>query len=171
MIDLFKLCKHKKLPDCIVFVRLEKKLQIGRSQPKAILFHREHQIYSLSGCATSLIGWRRILLCFFLDVGLLLRTYSQLSKAGRSAIRFINCDPLHLQVAKPNLNFNRFPHCTRSGPNQTVEFSDSPPPPAVSPAGHTKPAGFQPPFKVEPVLPLPHVGPISDLPNPLKVLP
>jgi hypothetical protein len=43
-------------------------------------------------------------------------------------------------------------------------------PTAASVAGHTKLAGLQPLFKVEPILPLPYVGPVSDHPHPLGLL-
>ncbi len=67
-------------------------------------------------------SWRRILWCFCLDVGLLLRTFSQRSKEGRSAIRFINFDPLH---------------CSRTNPTW-ISTGPPPPPPLQTPLHPSK---------------------------------
>ncbi len=71
--DLFKLCKHSKLPGHVVFVGLEKSAKLAAGNQKAIWFKssreseeklqavkqenvENNQIYLLARCATSVIG-------------------------------------------------------------------------------------------------------------------
>ncbi len=137
-----------------------------------------------------MIGCRRIFLCFFLDGDLLLRTCSQQSNEGRSAIPFINSDPLYLQQAKPNLqNFSWYPlhhmlHSQQAIPNHWVPELSLLPSSSTwcygSRPNHANrwiPAGlsfsiflhqldFSHSSKFEPILPLPHIGLVTDTPHP-----
>ncbi len=97
MMELFKLCKHLKTPLCRprkrvpnwpVTTNLVRKFLIN---PSKVLVEEQEDIentpiYSLSGCAISVIGWRRIFSWFFLNVDLLLRPCGQVSNEGKSVI-------------------------------------------------------------------------------------
>ncbi len=88
-------------------------------------------------------------LVLFLDMGLLLRTCSQLSKEGKLAVPFINFNQLHLQRAKPNLT-------TLSGPNQTRWILAGPP--FRQQLHKLNPVDFSHSLKVKPISLLPLIG-------------
>ncbi len=107
-----------------------------------------------------MIGWNWILLCFLRDVDLL-RICSQLSNEGYSVIPFLYIQT-HYTCSGPNpihwISAGRSSYiffstcCYGSGTYQQVYLSLH--------------AGSPPLFKVEPILPRPHIHLVSDPPYP-----